>query len=199
MKITIIGGGISGLSAAFELQNSGHDITLLEGTDRLGGKILTSEIEGFDIDAGPDSFLTRDPEMRELCFDLGLGEELVSPTGKPAKIWVGGEMHSLPKRHFLGVPLDLDELEELSLLTKEGAKRAKLDLNNLVENNRDVVSASRLRRMKQCKRKEEESRKDREEKGKKERCPKFTWKTVWSWDPLHILKGSLLKKNLSSS
>ena len=128
MKITIIGGGISGLSAAFELQNSGHNITLLEGTDRLGGKILTSEIEGFDIDAGPDSFLTRDPEMRELCFDLGLGEELVSPTGKPAKIWVGGEMHSLPKRHFLGVPLDLDELEELSLLTKEGAKRAKLDL-----------------------------------------------------------------------
>ena len=64
MKITIIGGGISGLSAAFELQKSGYDITLLEGTDRLGGKILTSEIEGFDIDAGPDSFLTRDPEMR---------------------------------------------------------------------------------------------------------------------------------------
>ena len=128
MKITIIGGGISGLSAAFELQKSGHNITLLEGTDRLGGKILTSEIEGFDIDAGPDSFLTRDPEMRELCFDLGLGEELVSPTGKPAKVWVGGEMHSLPKRHFLGVPLDLDELEELSLLTKEGAERAKLDL-----------------------------------------------------------------------
>ena len=86
MKITIIGGGISGLSAAFELQKSGYDITLLEGTDRLGGKILTSEIEGFDIDAGPDSFLTRDPEMRELCFDLGLGEELVSPTGKPAKV-----------------------------------------------------------------------------------------------------------------
>ena len=128
MNITIVGAGISGLSAAFELQKSGFEVTLLEASERLGGKILTNEIEGFNIDAGPDSFLTRDPEMRELCFALGLGDELVSPTGKPAKVWVDGKMHSLPKRHFLGVPLDLDELEELSLLTKDGAIRAKLDL-----------------------------------------------------------------------
>ena len=128
MNITIVGAGISGLSAAFELQKSGFEVTLLEGSERLGGKILTSEIEGFNIDAGPDSFLTRDPEMRDLCFTLGVGNELVPPTGKPAKVWVDGEMHSLPKRHFLGVPLDLDELEELSLLTEEGIKRAKLDL-----------------------------------------------------------------------
>ena len=128
MNITIVGAGISGLSAAFELQKTGFEVTILEGSGRLGGKILTSEIEGFNIDAGPDSFLTRDPEMRDLCFALGVGDELVPPTGKPAKVWVGGEMHSLPKRHFLGVPLDLDELEGLSLLTEEGAKRAKLDL-----------------------------------------------------------------------
>jgi len=128
VNITIVGAGIAGLSAAFELQQSGFEVTLLEGSDRLGGKILTSEIEGFNIDAGPDSFLTRDPEMRELCFSLGVGDELVPPTGKPAKVWVDGEMHSLPKRHFLGVPLDLDELEELSILTEEGVKRAKLDL-----------------------------------------------------------------------
>ncbi|MEC8392616.1 MAG: protoporphyrinogen oxidase, partial [Actinomycetota bacterium] len=128
MNITIVGAGIAGLSAAFELQQSGFEVMLLEGSERLGGKILTSEIEGFNIDAGPDSFLTRDPEMRELCFSLGVGDELVPPTGKPAKVWVDGEMHNLPKRHFLGVPLDLDELDELSLLTKEGAKRAKLDL-----------------------------------------------------------------------
>ena len=70
--------------------------------------------------------MTRDPEMRELCFSLGVGDELVAPTGKPAKVWVDGEMHNLPKRHFLGVPLDLDELDELSLLTEEGAKRQSL-------------------------------------------------------------------------
>ena len=128
MNITIVGAGISGLSAAFELQKTGFEVTILEGSERLGGKILTSEIEGFNIDAGPDSFLTRDPEMRDLCFALGVGDELDPPTGKPAKVWVGGEMHSLPKRNFLGVPLDLDELEGLSLLTEEGAKRAKLDL-----------------------------------------------------------------------
>ena len=65
MNITIVGAGISGLSAAFELQKSGFEVTILEGSERLGGKILTSEIEGFNIDAGPDSFLTRDPEMRD--------------------------------------------------------------------------------------------------------------------------------------
>ncbi len=128
MNITVVGAGIAGLSAAFELQQSGFEVMLLESSERLGGKILTSEIEGFNIDAGPDSFLTRDPEMRELCFSLGVGDELVPPTGKSAKVWVDGEMHNLPKRHFLGVPLDLDELDELSLLTEEGAKRAKLDL-----------------------------------------------------------------------
>tara|TARA_B100000214_G_scaffold364011_1_gene330118 strand:+ start:846 stop:2210 length:1365 start_codon:yes stop_codon:yes gene_type:complete len=128
VNITIVGAGISGLSAAFELHKSGFKVTLLEGSERLGGKILTTEIEGFDVDAGPDSFLTRDPEMRELCFALGMGDELVPPTGKPAKVWVDGEMHSLPKRHFLGVPLDLDELQGLSLLSEEGVRRAKLDL-----------------------------------------------------------------------
>ena len=126
VNITIVGAGIAGLSAAFELQQSGFEVMLLEGSERLGGKILTSEIEGFNIDAGPDSFLTRDPEMRELCFSLGVGDELVAPTGKPAKVWVDGEMHNLPKRHFLGVPLDLDELDELSLLTEEGLKEQSL-------------------------------------------------------------------------
>ena len=107
MNITIVGAGISGLSAAFELQKSGFEVTILEGSERLGGKILTSEIEGFNIDAGPDSFLTRDPEMRDLCFALGVGDELVPPTGKPAKVWVGGEMHSLPKRQFFGCSFGL--------------------------------------------------------------------------------------------
>ena len=49
MNITIVGAGISGLSAAFELQKSGFEVTILEGSERLGGKILTSEIEGFNI------------------------------------------------------------------------------------------------------------------------------------------------------
>ena len=72
MNLIIIGGGISGLSAAYTLQDSGHKVMLLEGSNRLGGKILTTEIAGSFIDAGPDSFLTRDPEMRDLCFSLGL-------------------------------------------------------------------------------------------------------------------------------
>ena len=68
MKLIIVGGGITGLSAAYELCKTGHEILLLESSERLGGKILTTEVAGSNIDAGPDAFLTRDPEMRELCF-----------------------------------------------------------------------------------------------------------------------------------
>ena len=89
MNITIVGAGIAGLSAAFELQQSGFEVMLLEGSERLGGKILTSEIEGFNIDAGPDSFLTRDPEMRELCFSLGVEMNSFLLPANPQKFgWV---------------------------------------------------------------------------------------------------------------
>ncbi len=129
MNLIIVGGGISGLSAAYTLQDSGHKVMLLEGSDRLGGKILTTEIAGSFIDAGPDSFLTRDPEMRDLCASLGLGDELVSPSAKSAKIWVNGVMHDLPKRHYLGVPLDLNELEGLTIISSNGVSDARSDLD----------------------------------------------------------------------
>ena len=128
MKLIIVGGGITGLSAAYELRKTGHEVLLLESSDRLGGKILTTEVAGLNIDAGPDSFLTRDPEMHKLCSSLGIAHELVPPVAKAAKIWVNGSMHALPKKHFLGVPLDLDELDNLSIISDQGLAEARADL-----------------------------------------------------------------------
>ena len=147
MKLVIVGGGISGLSAAYELCKTGHEVLLLESSGRLGGKILTTEVAGSNIDAGPDSFLTRDPEMRELCFSLGIGDELVSPVSRAAKIWVNGSMHALPKKHFLGVPLDLDELENLSIISEKGLSEARTDLiKSGNEPNEDETVGSLVRR-----------------------------------------------------
>jgi len=126
-KVIVVGGGISGLTAAHELLTKGYDVTVIEASSCIGGKISTVEISGVLVDAGPDAFLVREPEMEELCTSLGIAGDLVSPVSRSAKIWVDGDMYPLPKSQFLGVPLDLDELSSLNLVSSEGIEIAQND------------------------------------------------------------------------
>ena len=87
-KIVIVGGGISGLSAAYQLEIKGFDVTVVEASSSIGGKISTVKIDGISIDTGPDAFLVREPEMKELCSSLGIADELVAPVSRSAKSWV---------------------------------------------------------------------------------------------------------------
>ena len=113
MAIVIVGGGISGLSAAYYLEKeaSQHNlpinITLVEETSRLGGKIATERQDGFIFEGGPESFVTRKPEAWELCQELGLADRLVGTTssgknyvlhnGRPAIVPSGpGSFFSTP-------------------------------------------------------------------------------------------------------
>jgi protoporphyrinogen/coproporphyrinogen III oxidase len=83
MHVTIIGGGIAGLSTAYYLEEKaraqGKDIqyALLESGDRWGGKIDTATVDGFLIEGGPDLLLTQKPAGIQLCRDLGLGDRLI--------------------------------------------------------------------------------------------------------------------------
>jgi len=104
--IAVIGAGITGLSAAWELQAHGHDVVVLEASPRIGGKILTSEHMGVAVDEGGDAFLARVPWGTELCQELGLTDQLVSPAARDAFIWSNGELHGLPSPNVLGIPLD---------------------------------------------------------------------------------------------
>ena len=81
-QVAIIGGGISGLSAAYELSRRGIPFRLFERSDHLGGVIRTDVIDGFTIDGGPDSLLTQKPAAIALCEELGLGPRL-QPTLPP--------------------------------------------------------------------------------------------------------------------
>ncbi len=101
--VLIIGGGITGLSAAWELQNYAVDVTVLEADKRFGGKILSQLMPApgggqFLIDAGPESFVTRKPAAWQLTQELGLASEVINPGNEAAGTYVldNGQIRSLP-------------------------------------------------------------------------------------------------------
>ena len=78
IDVAIIGGGISGLSALHytKTRKPNLSVTLIEGSNRLGGTIGTDLINGYSFDWGPNGFLDREPLTLQLCDELGLTEQL---------------------------------------------------------------------------------------------------------------------------
>jgi len=110
-RIAIIGGGITGLSAAFTLQKlrqSGADLeyVLFEGSPRLGGVLVTEEVDGCQIEAGPDSFLTEKPWANDLCRELGIGDQLIGSNDPDRKTYivVKGKLIVIPDGLMFMVP-----------------------------------------------------------------------------------------------
>ena len=108
-KTVIIGGGITGLTTAFYLQELSHgeaEITLIESTPRWGGKITSAHERGFIIEGGPDSFIVQKGAVLELCHMLGLDDQLLSPnsTKRTTYVWSRGELHPMPEGMILMAP-----------------------------------------------------------------------------------------------
>jgi protoporphyrinogen/coproporphyrinogen III oxidase len=128
-RVAVIGGGVAGLTAAFLLKNAGLAVTVLEGSPRLGGKLSVSEVGGVAVDAGAEALLARRPEGVGLIGDLGLAGELETPGTTAAGIWTRGQIRALPRRQFMGVPADFDELAATGILSGGGLTRARQDLS----------------------------------------------------------------------
>jgi oxygen-dependent protoporphyrinogen oxidase len=126
MHVVIVGGGIAGLAAAYFLRDSGASVTVLEGSGRLGGKLAVSEVGGVMVDEGAEALLLTRPEGSALVAELGL--DLVPAGTTSAGIWSRGVLRPLPKRQFMGVPSDLDELGRSGVVSDTGVRRAAQDL-----------------------------------------------------------------------
>ena len=113
-RIAIIGGGISGLSAAFYLQKAraaGADLeyTLFESGQRLGGSMYSDQVEGCLVEAGPDSFLTEKPWALSLCKELGIADQLIGSNDAQRKTYivVNGRLVVMPDGLMFMVPTQL--------------------------------------------------------------------------------------------
>lgn len=121
-----MGGGIAGLAAAWELRRDAEVTVFEEGA--VGGKLQTSDFGGRPVDEGADAFVTRAPDALELCAELGMSGELVTPRAGRTLVWTGGRLRALPDGLVLGTPRRLAPLATSGLLSAPGVARAALDL-----------------------------------------------------------------------
>lgn len=118
----VVGGGIAGLSAAYLLSQQGRQVTVLEASPQVGGKLRLADVGGVSVDVGAEAMLNRRPEAVELAREVGFG--LVHPATLSSRVWTRGALRALP-RSVMGVPADLAQLEETGLLTEGGLARAR--------------------------------------------------------------------------
>lgn len=134
-KVVIIGGGLSGLSAAYYVRKFYREagiqpeIILIEKDKCLGGKIETLHRDGFVIEKGPDSFLARKTAMVDLARELELDHELVTtnPNAKKTYILQRGKLHPMPAGLVLGIPTELKPFLKSGLVSFGGKMRAMMD------------------------------------------------------------------------
>ncbi len=105
----VVGGGISGLVAAYRLRatlGDDADITVFDPADRLGGVLRTEQLGGQPIDIGAEAFVARRPEVPALLAELDLAGRQIGTTGVRPLIYSQGRLHELPRDTLNGIPSD---------------------------------------------------------------------------------------------
>ncbi|MGI4896685.1 MAG: protoporphyrinogen oxidase, partial [Janthinobacterium lividum] len=114
-RVVVVGGGISGLSAAWRLIEADPtlEVEVLEAGPRCGGVLQRAEVGGLALDLGAESMLARRPEALDLLREVGLAEDLVHPATARAALRVRGQLHPLPTGTLMGVPGSAAQVEGL--------------------------------------------------------------------------------------
>ncbi|HAP67105.1 MAG TPA: protoporphyrinogen oxidase [Nitrospinae bacterium] len=135
-KIAVIGGGISGLAAAYSLEEMAQrkgksiSITLFEKNNRIGGNILTERVGDFLIEGGPDCFLSEKPWAIQLCEWLGMGESLLRTNDEYRRTYIywKGRLRELPEGIMLMIPTRFFPLLKSDLFSLAGKLRMGMEL-----------------------------------------------------------------------
>ncbi len=124
----VVGAGISGLAAAASLkrQDPHLEVTVVEASTSVGGKLALAEVGGVTVDVGAEAMLNRRPEATDLARAAGLADRLIHPETISANLWSRGAMYPMP-RTMMGVPTDARALAESGVISKTGLARAALD------------------------------------------------------------------------
>ena len=133
-SVVIVGAGISGLAAAWELSGAagGPDeqtprIEIIESATRVGGALATTSFAGRTIDLGADGFLARRPEALQLIQELGLDDQLEDINASGASIYLRGALYELPSGLVLGVPTNARDLRRVKGLSRSARRHLRRD------------------------------------------------------------------------
>jgi oxygen-dependent protoporphyrinogen oxidase len=118
-QTVIIGGGISGLSAAYYLSKAGAPSTIIERRPRLGGVIETEQLDGCVLEGGPDSYLSVKPAATQLIREVGLGDHIIGSNDhlRVTYIWRNGRLVPLPDGLMMIAPTKIAPLVATNLLS----------------------------------------------------------------------------------
>lgn len=126
-RVVVVGGGISGLAAAWRLSLRWPeaDLTVVEASSRFGGKLVSEHRDGFVVEGAADGFLARKPPALDWARELGLGSDLVEPRPEHrfSHILWDGALHRMPEGFSGLVPTDPQGLRKATFLTPDGAER----------------------------------------------------------------------------
>lgn len=120
-KIAVIGAGITGLVAAYVLQQNGLNVEIFERKAEPGGAIKTDKIDGWQIEYGPNTLLLKDREVADFIERLDLGDEMVTANPAASKRFIvkDGKLQALP--------VSLMEAVKTSLFSLKGKLRVMLE------------------------------------------------------------------------
>jgi len=127
-RVVVVGGGISGLAAAWRLKKRlpNLEVTVVEASARFGGKLVTEVRDGFVVEGAADGFLMRKPPALGWAKELGLGAELIEPRPEHrfSHVYWNGGLHRMPEGFSGLVPTDPEGLRRTTLFTAAGIVRA---------------------------------------------------------------------------
>jgi len=114
MTVVVVGAGVAGLAAAWELTRAGTDVAVLESERRPGGVVVTERQGGFVVEGGPDGWLATEPHIPALAQELGIAGRIVRQAARGSLLWTGTTFERLEEGRaaaLLGIQARLEDLQ----------------------------------------------------------------------------------------